>query len=660
MEFDRLLAYGKRLDIPAGTSVRFEPGDVKHVVLVEISGSKIISGGNNLASGSLDRERLPGILENLKRRGFRHKSQVETLPIPAQQGLISRQKYVDLFGPTVGDKIRLGDSSLFVEVEHDHTVYGDECVFGGGKVIREGMGQATGVTDSDALDLIITNAVVIDYTGIYKADIGIKNGLIVGIGKGGNPDVMAAVDSRMVVGVTTEVLSAENCIITAGAIDTHIHYICKQLTTEALAHGITTLVGGGTGPNTGTNATTCTPGVAHLQMMMRATDGLPLNFGFTGKGNSSAPEGLRDMVEAGAVGLKLHEDWGTTPAAIDTCLSICDEYDIQATIHTDTLNESGFVESTIAAFKNRTIHAYHAEGAGGGHCPDLMVVCGTPNVIPSSTNPTRPFTVNTITEHLDMLMVCHHLNKSVPEDIAFAESRIRGETMGAEDILHDIGAMSIISSDSQAMGRVGEVITRIWQTADKCKRMRGHLQESTAVPLAVPSSSNDNFRVKRYVSKYTINPALAHGISHKVGSVEVGKIADLVLYKPAFFGTKPELVIKGGYIAWAMMGDPNASIPTPEPVYGRLQYGGCPSNLSSNCYLFCSKASVDSLKDLNLRKKIEPIKNCRTVTKKDMKFNNYLPKITVNPETYRVHIDNEAVEMEPCDTVCMSQNYFLF
>ncbi len=470
---------------------------------------------------------------------------------------IDRRAYADIFGPTTGDKVRLGDTALWLEVERDFTVYGDECKFGGGKVLREGMGQAAGVSQAEALDCVITNALIVDWTGIYKADIGIKNGLIAGIGKAGNPDVMAGVTRGMVVGVTTEAIAGEGLIATAGGIDTHIHYICPQQAEEAIAAGITTFIGGGTGPATGTNATTCTPGAFHIRMMLEATDALPLNFGFTGKGNSSKPEGLADQILAGAVGLKLHEDWGTTPAAIDCALDVADAYDVQVTVHTDTLNESAAVEHSIAAFKGRTIHAYHSEGAGGGHAPDIIRVCGEPNVLPSSTNPTRPFTVNTLDEHLDMLMVCHHLDRNIPEDVAFAESRIRGETIAAEDCLHDLGAISIISSDSQAMGRVGESITRTWQTADKMRRQRGRLPGE--------QGENDNLRVRRYIAKYTINPAIAHGIGHVVGSIEVGKIADIVLFHPGFFGVKPELVIKGGIIAWAQMGDPNASIPTPEP-----------------------------------------------------------------------------------------------
>ncbi|KAI8823709.1 urease [Fimicolochytrium jonesii] len=648
MSFDRALAYGKRLNIPAGTAVRFEPGESKTVVLVEIGGKKIISGGNSLATGLVDTLRIPEILQNLTAKGFAHVTQ-RALPEPPVCEM-DRARYVDAYGPTTGDRVRLGDTNLFITVERDHTVYGDECVFGGGKAIREGMGQATGVRDEDALDLVITNALVVDYTGIYKADIGVKNGLIAGIGKAGNPDVQANVTPGMIIGVTTEVLAGEGSIITAGAIDTHIHFICKQLCTEALASGITTLIGGGTGPNTGTNATTCTPGSAHLKMMMESTDSLPINMGFTGKGNSSSPIGLDSQIEAGAVGLKLHEDWGTTPAAIDTCLSIADAYDVQVTIHTDTLNESGFVENTLAAFKGRTIHAYHTEGAGGGHAPDIIRVVGYPNVIPSSTNPTRPYTTNTLDEHLDMLMVCHHLSRAIPEDISFAESRIRGETIGAEDYLHDVGAISIISSDSQAMGRVGEVICRTWQTADKMQSVRR--SEGT-------DDLTDNERVRRYIAKYTINPAIAHGISHVVGSIEVGKLADLVQWKPEFFGIKPERILKGGFIVWAMMGDANASIPTPEPFISRPQFA-LPRHTS---LLFVSRAFAAthaSNPTHHITKKVTAVRNCRTVGKKDMKLNDRCPDVRVHPETYVVSVDGREVRVGPVGSVGLGRRYALF
>jgi urease subunit alpha len=567
---------------------------------------------------------------------------------------ISRSTYADIYGPTTGDKVRLGDTSLVAQVERDHTVYGDECKFGGGKVLREGMGQAAGVSDRDALDCVITNALVVDYTGIYKADVGIKGGLIAGIGKAGNPDVMAGVTPGMVVGVTTEVIAGEGLILTAGGIDSHIHYICPQQAYDAIASGVTTFVGGGTGPATGTCATTCTPGTDYMRLMLQATDALPLNFGFTGKGNTALPAGLADQVLGGAIGLKLHEDWGTTPAAIDCCLSLAEQYDVQVTIHTDTLNESGFVEASIAAFKGRTIHTYHTEGAGGGHAPDIIRVCGLPNVLPSSTNPTRPYTVNTLDEHLDMLMVCHHLDPDLPEDVAFAESRIRGETIAAEDILHDLGAISMISSDSQAMGRVGEVVTRTWQTADKMRQIRGRLTQETA--------DNDNFRIRRYVAKYTINPAVSHGMSHLIGSVETGKLADLVLWRPAFFGAKPELVLKGGFIAWAQMGDPNASIPTPQPVLMRPMFGSFGRAVGSTSVAFVSAASVHAgtVNSYGLAKRIEPVRGCRLLGKKDMRLNDATPEITVDPETYKVTADGEHLTCPPAQTLALAQRYFLF
>ena len=567
---------------------------------------------------------------------------------------IKRSHYAEIYGPTTGDKLRLGDTSLVLEVEKDFAVYGDECKFGGGKVLREGMGQAAGVSQDDALDLLITNALIIDYTGIYKADVGIKNGLIVGIGKAGNPDVMEGVSPGMIVGPTSEVTAGEGLILTAGGLDTHIHYICPQQAYEAIASGVTTMLGGGTGPATGSCATTCTPGAHHIRMMLQATDDLPLNFGFLGKGNSAKPEGLREQIIAGAVGLKLHEDWGTTPAAIDCCLDVADQYDVQVAIHTDTLNESGFVESSIAAFKGRTIHTYHSEGAGGGHAPDILRVCGEANVLPSSTNPTRPYTINTIDEHLDMLMVCHHLDPNLPEDVAFAESRIRGETIAAEDILHDLGAISIMGSDAQAMGRVGEVITRTWQTADKMRRQRG--------PLLKDTQDNDNFRIKRYVAKYTINPAIAHGMSNLIGSVEVGKVADLVLWKPAFFGAKPEMVIKGGIIAWSQMGDPNASIPTPQPVFMRPMFGGMGKASSPISIAFVSNASVENgtTHNYGLKKRIEPVTGCRGTGKKDMKLNDALPDIQVDAETYEVTADGQTLTCDPAESLPLAQRYFLF
>ncbi|WP_035565665.1 urease subunit alpha [Hymenobacter sp. IS2118] len=567
---------------------------------------------------------------------------------------ISRRAYADMYGPTTGDRVRLGDTDLLIQVEKDYCVYGEECKFGGGKVLRDGMGQAAGIGPADALDLVITNALVLDYTGIYKADIGIKGGRIVGIGKAGNPHIMPGVSPGMVVGVTTEVIAGEGQLLTAGGIDCHIHFISPQQIPEALASGVTTMIGGGTGPAAGTNATTCTPGAFYLETMLKATEAYPLNFGFLRKGNASKPEGLREQAEAGALGFKLHEDWGTTPAAIDQCLTIAEEYDVQVCIHTDTLNESGFVETSTAAFKGRTIHSYHTEGAGGGHAPDIIKICGEPNVIPSSTNPTRPFTVNTIDEHLDMLMVCHHLDRNIPEDVAFAESRIRGETIAAEDILHDLGALSIISSDSQAMGRVGEVITRTWQTAHKMKQQRGSLPEDAA-------STADNFRVRRYVAKYTINPARAHGISHEVGSVEIGKLADLVLWKPAFFGSRPEMIIKGGIIAQSQMGDANASIPTPQPSFSRPMFGALGGAIGKSSMVFVSGASVEKVRaNYGLTKQVVAVKNCRNIGKKDMALNDYLPNISVDPETYRVMVDGVHLTCEPAEVLPLAQLYNLF
>jgi urease subunit alpha len=567
---------------------------------------------------------------------------------------MKKSHYAALFGPTTGDRIRLGDTNLFAEVENDFTVYGDECKFGGGKVLRDGMGQAAGVFEKDALDCVITNALVIDWSGIYKADIGIKKGRISAIGKAGNPDVMEGVTPGMIVGVTTEAIAGEGMILTAGGIDTHIHFICPQQVGVALSSGVTTFIGGGTGPATGTKATTCTPGSSHIELMLKATDAFPMNFGFTGKGNTSLPEGLSEQIEAGAIGLKLHEDWGTTPRSIDTCLSVAEKYDVQVTIHTDTLNESSYLKETVDAFKGRTIHTYHTEGAGGGHAPDIIAICSEPNVIPSSTNPTRPFTINTLDEHMDMLMVCHHLNPNIPEDVAFSESRIRGETIAAEDILQDLGAISIMSSDSQAMGRVGEVIMRTWQTAHKMREQRGRLQEE--------KGENDNLRIKRYLAKYTINPAIAHGVSHEIGSVETGKLADLVLWKPDFFGVKPELIIKGGFIAWAQMGDANASIPTPQPVYPREMFGAFGGATGATSLAFISHAAFDSgvAKKYNLNKVLSPVKNCRSIGKKDMKLNDALPVITVDPETYRVTADGNVLSCLPASVVPLAQRYFLF
>lgn len=565
---------------------------------------------------------------------------------------IERSAYAAMFGPTVGDRVRLADTDLIIEVEKDHTAYGEEVKFGGGKVIRDGMGQSQRTREDGAVDTVITNALILDYTGIIKADIGLKDGRIAAIGKAGNPDVQSGVD--IVIGPGTEAIAGEGRIVTAGGIDAHVHFICAQLVDEALYSGLTTMLGGGTGPAEGTNATTCTPGPWHIGRMLQAAEGFPMNLGFFGKGNASQPDALREQVAAGACGLKLHEDWGTTPSAIDNCLNVAEESDVQVAIHTDTLNESGFVENTIAAFKARTIHAYHTEGAGGGHAPDIIKLCGEANVLPSSTNPTRPFTVNTLDEHLDMLMVCHHLDPRIPEDVAFAESRIRRETIAAEDILHDIGAFSIISSDSQAMGRVGEVIIRTWQTADKMKKQRG--------ALPAENNDNDNVRAKRYIAKYTINPARAHGIAEHVGSIEEGKFADLVLWKPALFGVKPDLVLKCGTIAAAVMGDPNASIPTPQPVHYRPMFGAFGQSLVLSAVSFVSGGSLEAGvgDDLGLTRPLVSVAGCRSVSKADMVFNDLTPEMEVDPETYEVRADGEVLTCEPATELSMAQRYFLF
>jgi urease subunit alpha len=559
-----------------------------------------------------------------------------------------------MYGPTVGDRVRLADTELFIEVESDFTTYGDEVKFGGGKVLRDGMGQSPQVTSEAAPDLLITNALIIDHWGIVKADIGIKDGRIAAIGKAGNPALMAGVHPQLVVGASTEVVAGEGMIITPGGIDAHIHFICPQQIPEAMASGITTMLGGGTGPATGTNATTCTPGPWNIHRMLQSADEYPMNLGFLGKGNGSLPQPLREQIEAGAMGLKLHEDWGSTPAAIDCCLGVAEEYDVQVAIHTDTLNEAGFVEDSIAAFRGRTIHTYHTEGAGGGHAPDILRVCGEPNVLPSSTNPTRPFTVNTLDEHLDMLMVCHHLDPSLPEDLAFAESRIRPETIAAEDILHDLGALSMMSSDAQAMGRVGEVILRTWQTADKMKRQRGRLPQE--------QGDNDNVRVKRYVAKFTINSAITHGIADYIGSIEVGKMADLVVWRPAFFGVKPEMIIKGGCIAYSLMGDPNASIPTPQPTLYRPMFGALGRAKYATSYTFVSQAAFDQgvHAELGLQKQIGAVRGCRGLEKRAMIHNNYVPHLEVDPETYVVKADGELLTCEPAQSLSLAQRYFLF
>ena len=564
---------------------------------------------------------------------------------------IDRRAYAEMFGPTVGDRVRLADTELWIEVEEDRTIPGEEVKFGGGKVIRDGMGQSQRPAD-DLPDTVITNALIVDHSGIIKADIAIKNGRIDAIGKAGNPDMQPGVD--IVIGAATEIIAGEGSIVTAGGVDAHIHFICPQQIEEALASGITTMLGGGTGPATGTNATTCTPGPWHISRMLQSADAFPMNLGFMGKGNASVPLPLEEQILAGAMGLKLHEDWGTTPAAIDNCLTVAESADVQVAIHTDTLNESGFVEDTLAAFKDRVIHTYHTEGAGGGHAPDIIKACAFPNVLPSSTNPTRPYTVNTIDEHLDMLMVCHHLDSSIAEDVAFAESRIRRETIAAEDVLHDLGAFSMIASDSQAMGRVGEVICRTWQTAHKMKVQRG--------PLSEDSDRSDNYRVKRYIAKYTINPAITHGVSHEIGSLEVGKLADIVLWKPAFFGVKPSMIVKGGVIAMSLMGDPNASIPTPQPVHYRYMFGAYGGSLTQSSVTFTSQAAIDSnVRDsLDLKKPLVAVRDTRSISKSSMIHNTLQPKIEVDPQNYHVYADGKLLTCEPATVLPMAQRYYLF
>ena len=633
LEFDRAAAMGRRLDIPAGTAVRFEPGQSREVTLVPFGGARSVFGFNGQVMGALP--------ETPKGQGN----------VPPHK--MPRAAYAGMFGPTKGDRFRLADTDIIIEVEKDYTTYGDEVKFGGGKVIRDGMGQSQATRAQGAVDLVITNATVLDVTGIFKADIGVRDGRIVAIGKAGNPDVQSGVD--IVIGPGTEAIAGEGKILTAGGLDVHIHFICPQQVDDALASGVTTMMGGGTGPATGTNATTCTPGPWNIMRMMQAADALPINFGFFGKGNAALPQALEEQIRAGACGLKLHEDWGTTPAAIDCCLSVADAMDIQVMIHTDTLNESGFVEHSVAAFKGRTIHAFHTEGAGGGHAPDIIKVCGEANVLPSSTNPTRPFTVNTVDEHLDMLMVCHHLDPRIPEDVAFAESRIRKETIAAEDILHDLGAFSIMASDSQAMGRVGEVVIRTWQTADKMKKQFGRLDGE--------SGDNDNLRARRYVAKYTINPAIAQGVSHEVGSIEIGKRADLVLWSPAFFGVKPDMVLVGGLIASAQMGDPNASIPTPQPVHSRPMFGALGGARTAGSVTFISQAGAerDIRHQYGLAKQTVAVANTRGgISKQSMRMNDYLPKVTVDPETYEVTADGRLLTCEPAQVVSMAQRYFLF
>ncbi|KAL3781963.1 hypothetical protein HJC23_001308 [Cyclotella cryptica] len=667
LQFDRRLSLGRRLNVPSGASVRFEPGETKTVTLVQLGGKQNVVCGNGLTGGIATPDKWPDI--ERKMDGKFGNAPLQGVQVPeGKPYTISRLAYADAYGPTTGDRILLGDTSLLARIEKDHTHYGDECKFGGGKSLREGMGQMTSVSASLALDTVITNAIIVDAKlGIVKADIGIKGNKIHNIGKAGNPDTMNNVTltpgKEMIVGPTTDVIAGEKMIVTAGGVDTHIHFICPQQCDEAIASGVTTMFGGGTGPSAGTSATTCTPGPGHVEMMLRATDDLPLNFGFSGKGNTSDANSLKDVLRAGAAGFKLHEDWGTTPSAIDACLKLADEHDVQITIHTDTLNESGYVDDTLRAIGGRTIHAYHTEGAGGGHAPDIMKIVKEGNVLPSSTNPTRPFTRNTIDEHLDMLMVCHHLDPSIPEDVAFAESRIRPETIAAEDILHDLGALSMISSDSQAMGRVGEVITRTWQTADKMKKQLGPLEEDAS--KANPDGPDDNERILRYVAKYTINPAIAHGMSHLIGSVEPGKLADLVLWKTSTFGAKPEMVIKGGTIAWAQMGDPNASIPTPQPVYMRPMFGARPrvaGDGGGTCIAFVSEMAVASgVRDrLSLGKEVAAVVGTRNVSKADMVRNYSTPDVSINPETFEVVADGKRLWCDPLDKVPLAQRYFFF
>ncbi|MBM3620722.1 MAG: urease subunit alpha [Alphaproteobacteria bacterium] len=635
LKFERERTKGFRLNIAAGTAVRFEPGQTREVTLVAIGGDRVVYGFNAKVSGALAPAAAPSASGG---------------NAPAR---ISRQGYAQMFGPTVGDKVRLADTDLIIEVEKDHTIYGEEVKFGGGKVIRDGMGQSQRTRAEGAVDTVITNALILDHWGIVKADVGIRDGRIVGIGKAGNPDIQPGVN--IIIGPGTEAIAGEGRILTAGGIDCHIHFIAPQQIEEALASGVTTMLGGGTGPAHGTLATTVTPGPWHLGRMMQAAEGFAMNLGFFGKGNTSLPAGIEEQIKGGACGLKLHEDWGTTPAAIDNCLAVADRYDVQVAIHTDTLNESGFVETTRAAFKGRTIATFHTEGAGGGHAPDIIRLCGEANVLPSSTNPTMPYTVNTVDEHLDMLMVCHHLDSRIPEDVAFADSRIRRETIAAEDILHDMGAFSMMSSDSQAMGRVGEVVIRTWQTADKMRKQRGRLREETG--------DNDNARAKRYVAKYTINVAIAHGISKHVGSVAVGKLADLVLWSPAFFGVKPDFVLKSGSIAMAPMGDPNASIPTPQPVHYRPMFAGFGRNLVASSVIFTSAAGIaaDVARQWGLTRPMIAVENTRGgIGKRSMIHNAATPKIEVDPETYEVRADGELLTCEPATVLAMAQRYFLF
>ncbi|KAK4141853.1 uncharacterized protein C8A04DRAFT_13718 [Dichotomopilus funicola] len=660
LEFDRLRSYGYRLDLPSGSSVRFEPGDTKTVTLVEIGGLKSIRGGNGIASGRVDFGRLKEIQDRLQEAGFAHVTDPAGDAALLSDGgghiiegaTIDRDTYATMFGPTTGDRVRLGKTDLWIQVEKDYTVYGDECKFGGGKTLRDGMGSATGRTSAESLDLVVTNALIVDWTGIFKADIGVKDGYVVGIGKAGNPDVMNGVTPGMIVGSCTDVIAGEGKIVTAGGIDTHIHFICPQQAEDAIASGITTMVGGGTGPGANTAATTCTPGPYFIREILRGADKLPVNIGITAKGNDSDPVALREMVKAGACGLKLHEDWGCTPAAIDSCLTVCDELDVQCMIHTDTLNESGYVEQTLKAVGDRTLHAYHTEGAGGGHAPDIIRIAEYPNILPSSTNPTRPYTRNTLEEHLDMLMVCHHLTKDIPEDVAFAESRIRAETIAAEDVLHDLGAISMMSSDSQAMGRCGEVILRTWHTAHKNKIQRGPLPEDVG-------TGADNFRVKRYISKYTINPAIAQGMSHMIGSIEKNKLADFVIWDPAWFGTKPTWVVKCGMVAYSQMGDANASIPSVQPKIMRPMWS---TYIPQTSVAFVSQSSIDNgvVGTYGLLKRIVPVRGCRTVGKRDLKFNDATPRMRVDPESYVVEADGVVMDSEPMSELPLAQTAYFY
>ena len=650
LEFNREKSLGFHLNIPAGTSIRFEPGESKHVEIVEFGGTKTIYGFSGMVGGDLESKRESAI-RNLHEHEF--KSSLDDVNEQSNSLEIPRSRYVELFGPTTGDKVRLADTDLIMEIEKDLIKHGDELVFGGGKSARDSLGQASGVLREDSADLVITNAMILDpVLGIIKADIGIRDGKILAIGNAGNPDVMDDID--IVVSSNTEIISGEHTICTPGTIDSHIHFISPQQAIDAICNGTTTMIGGGTGPADGTNATTCTPGEWNIHRMIEAAEEFPMNFGFLCKGNDAKEDALREQVKAGACGLKLHEDWGTTPSTINSALNVADETDTQVAIHTDTLNECGYVDDTIAAIAGRTIHTYHTEGAGGGHAPDIMKVAGESNILPSSTNPTRPFTTNTLEEHLDMMMVCHHLNPSVPEDISFAESRIRAETIAAEDVLHDIGAISMMSSDSQAMGRVGEVTTRNWQTADKMKKMKGNLTED--------DNGNDNYRLKRYISKITINPAITHGISEYVGSLQPGQMADIVVWTPQFFGIKPKLIIKGGFIAYALMGDPNASIPTTEPIYYRPMFGALGKTKKSTSVTFTSQIALDNGLEAKLKveKTLLPVKNCRNIGKKDMVYNDKTPKIEIDPETYEVKVDGEIATVDPAKEISLARLYSLY